>query len=77
MPSREQVNALLARGLDYQKAGEELGIPAGQAYLIATGQPADTTVTQHPAGPSHENPTRNKTVLDWIKRRAAAQGSQG
>lgn len=42
MPTREQALSLL-RTLedDYEKVGARLGIPAGQAYLVATGLPAD------------------------------------
>lgn len=36
---------LLDQGLDYSSAASELGIPAGQAYLIATGRPADGSDT--------------------------------
>ena len=39
MPTREQVRGLLDSGLDYEAAGRRLGIPPGQAYLIATGAP--------------------------------------
>ena len=45
MPTREQVRELLDQGLDYRSAGSRLGIPAGQAYLIATGRPADGSDT--------------------------------
>ncbi len=42
MPTREQVLALVReRGWDYRVAARELAIPPGQAYLIATGMPAD------------------------------------
>ncbi len=45
LPTREQVRELLDQGLDYGSAGSRLGIPAGQAYLIATGRPADGSDT--------------------------------
>jgi hemerythrin superfamily protein len=45
LPTREQVRELLDQGLDYRAAGSRLGIPAGQAYLIATGRPADGSDT--------------------------------
>ena len=45
LPTREQVRKLLDQGLDYRTAASELGIPAGQAYLIATGRPADGSDT--------------------------------
>src|ERR1700761_4292306 len=41
MATRREVQDLLDAGLDYEAAGQRLGIPAGQAYLIATGRPAD------------------------------------
>src|SRR5262249_7796971 len=41
VPTRDQVLLLLVAGLDYTAAAEWLGIPAGQAYLIATGRAAD------------------------------------
>ena len=88
MASREQVRELLDRGLDYDQAGERLGIPPGQAYLIATGRPADggdapsdsagrareLPASQHLANPPHHNPTTNESVLEWIAARAAADG---
>jgi hypothetical protein len=40
LPTREQVRTLLAEGYDYRGAASQLGIPPGQAYLIATGRPA-------------------------------------
>jgi len=39
MATREQVRQLLDGGLDYRAAARELRIPAGQAYMIATGVP--------------------------------------
>lgn len=87
MPTREQVRRLLDDGLDYQAASEKLGIPPGQAYLIATGVPADgsDTITdeearrpgflpssQHLANPLHENPTARESVSAWLRARVAA-----
>lgn len=90
MPSREQVRELLGGGLDYQAAGRRLGIPAGQAYLIATGVPADGSDTipdqemarrkdlrpasQQLAGPPHEDPGTRSAVRDWLAARVAADG---
>ncbi|MEU7384047.1 MULTISPECIES: hemerythrin domain-containing protein [unclassified Streptomyces] len=86
MPSRSQVQRLLADGLDYEEAGHRLGVPAGQAFLIATGLPADggdtlTTAEQHRAGmpqestrhladPPAENTTGNDGTRRWLRRRA-------
>jgi hypothetical protein len=86
VPTREQVRQLLDGGLDYEAAGQRLGIPSGQAYLIATGVPADggDTITeearrpgflrssQHLANPPHENPTAKESVRAWLKARIAA-----
>jgi hemerythrin-like domain-containing protein len=87
LPTREQVRELLDRGLDYQAASQRLGIPPGQAYLIATGMPADgsDTITeedahrpgfllssQHLANPPHENPETTDQVAAWLKARVTA-----
>ena len=87
MPTREQVRRLLDDGLDYQAASEKLGIPPGQAYLIATGVPADGSDTvpeeearrpgflpssQHLANPLHENPTAKESVAAWLRARVAS-----
>ncbi|MEA2156532.1 MAG: hypothetical protein QOE11_2672 [Solirubrobacteraceae bacterium] len=86
MPTREQVLALLDEGLGYEAAGRSLGVPAGQAYLIATGLPADgsgsptpedlrrpgvsATSTQRLSNPPARNPTTSDTVRAWIRARA-------
>jgi Hemerythrin HHE cation binding domain len=82
--SRQQVRALLDSGLDYAAVGQRLGIPPGQAYLIATGRAADggdappgqppgaLTGRQHLANPPYENPTSSASVLGWIAVRVAA-----
>jgi hypothetical protein len=85
VPSKEQVNALVAAGLDYPEIGRRLGVPAGQAYLIGTGTPADgghssdeqsrpgtPAGAQHLTNPPHENPTARDAVHAWIARRVAA-----
>lgn len=41
MATKEQVLELLRSGESYESAARRLGIPAGQAYMIATGIPAD------------------------------------
>lgn len=52
MPTREQVQQVLQATGDYSAAAEVLAISAGQAYLIATGLPADGSdgVPQDPTG---------------------------
>jgi hypothetical protein len=87
VPTKEQVRELLGEGLDYAAAGRKLGIPAGQAYLIATGVAADGSDTipdsvlarrdgllptsQHLSNPPHENPTSKESVREWMRARAA------
>jgi hypothetical protein len=88
MPTREQVLALLDEGHSYETAARVLHVPAGQAYLIATGQPADGSdaprpdglagdhvlgSSQHLVNPLVLNPTRNAKVIDWVRRRAGAE----
>ncbi|MFH9981065.1 hemerythrin domain-containing protein [Streptomyces sp. NPDC017179] len=82
MPSRGQVQRLLAYGLDYEEAGHRLGVPAGQAFLIATGLPADggdtlTTAERHRAGMPQEStqrladpPAGKDGTRRWLRRRA-------
>src|SRR5205823_4236562 len=41
MPTRDQLVAALRSGRSYEQAGEDFGIPPGQAYMIVTGLPAD------------------------------------
>ena len=41
MATREQVLELLRSGDDIEAAARRLGLPAGKAYMIATGVPAD------------------------------------
>ncbi|MEV4571562.1 hypothetical protein AB0K12_48115 [Nonomuraea sp. NPDC049419] len=41
MPTKEQALRLLSQGHDDTEIAAALGIPAGQAYLIATGVAAD------------------------------------
>lgn len=88
LPGRKQVLRLLAQGCDYDEAGHRLGIPPGQAYLIATGVPADggDTVTsaqrdrpgmlrsssQRLVNPNHSNPTAREDVHAWIRWRVRA-----
>jgi len=75
---------MLGAGLDYAAVADRLGIPAGQAYLIATGRSADgsDSVTgreqgllpssQDMANPPHENPAGSESVQQWIRARVAA-----
>jgi hypothetical protein len=90
VPSKEQVKALIAQGLDYPEIGRRLGVPPGQAYLIGTGLPADgghsadgaedrpgaLPSAQHLVNPPHENPTAKQVVHEWIAGRVAADEQQ-
>ncbi len=70
-------------------AARELDIPAGQAYMIATGLPADggeapspeelrdspllSGSSQQLVNPPAIRPVRNDRVLEWVRRRAARE----
>jgi hypothetical protein len=84
--TRAQVLELLDQGHTYETAARELRIPAGQAYMIATGLPADGSDAPSPeelaerpvlpgssqqlVNPPPFNPTRKQHVIDWVRRRA-------
>ncbi|QYC42385.1 hypothetical protein Nocox_23910 [Nonomuraea coxensis DSM 45129] len=86
MPSKEQVLRLLAQGHTYGEIARRLDVPAGQAYLVATGIPADGggTVTraqrqrpgmlrahaQRLVNPRQVNPVVREDVHAWVRRRA-------
>lgn len=88
MPTKDQVRRLLDGGVDYETVGRTLGIPPGQAYLIATGVAADGSdsvpdqdgeqrpgflpSSQRLANPPHENPTSKESVRQWLRARVAA-----
>jgi hypothetical protein len=87
--TRAQVQQLLEQGDDYEQAARALGIPAGQAFMIATGLPADASdppspeqlagqrswpsSSQHLVNPPAFNPKRDRRVLDWVESRAARE----
>jgi hypothetical protein len=89
IPTAERVRSLLDAGRGYQSIGRELGISPGLAYMLATGVPADSSDDLHPGerigrpeladspqrlvNPHQHNPDRNPIVVDWIRRRAAAE----
>lgn len=50
MPTRDQMLRAYQQHGDYGEAARELGIPAGQAHLVATGVPADGGDTLSPDG---------------------------
>jgi hypothetical protein len=72
VPTRAQVRELLEEGHGYESAARVLDIPPGLAYMIDTGRPTDDD--GHPAQdlsePPAHNPTRNDTVIAWVKARA-------
>jgi hypothetical protein len=88
VPSKERVLRLVRQGLRYEEIGQMLRIPPGQAYLIATGIPADggDTVTrvqreregflpsrtQRLVNPREVSPTGSERVRRWIRDRVAS-----
>jgi hypothetical protein len=83
MATRAQVRRLLDEGHDYRTAAARLGIAPGEAYLIATGRPADgsdsryftdardlSSSPQQLVGPPPVNPQRHPTVEAWVRERA-------
>jgi hypothetical protein len=89
VPTRAQVKQLLEQGHSYETAARDLRIPPGQAFMIATGLPADGSDAPAPeelaakpvlpgssqqlANPPAFNPTRNEHVLEWVSQRAARE----
>ncbi|MGI8713103.1 MAG: hypothetical protein ACR2NR_07970 [Solirubrobacteraceae bacterium] len=87
MATRDQVLRLLEHGHSYESAARELGIPAGQAFMVVTGVPADASGTPTPPEPAGQHrldsssqplvsppvhkPTRNARVIEWVRARAA------
>lgn len=92
MPTRGHVHALLDAGHSYEEAGRLLGVSAGQAYMIATGLPADgggvpapeeierkrvlPGGSQHLVNPPPVNPKRDERILAWVRERAARELDQ-
>jgi len=89
MATRAQVRGLLEEGHSYETAARELGVPAGLAFMLATGRPADggrvpdgdeLEQGRVPGGSSQQlvnpppfNPTGKATVLEWVRERAARE----
>jgi hypothetical protein len=80
VPSKQQVQEALRRTEgDYVAAGAALGIPPGQAHLIATGAPADDSEgrrstmpsPQRLVNPAQHNPLGKDHVVAWVRERAA------
>ncbi len=87
MAIADAVRRLIQENNSYQEAAQRLGIPAGKAYLLATGVPADSsdglsaeeyerpgmmTSAQHLACPRTEQPDRSRHVREFLAARAAA-----
>jgi hypothetical protein len=83
MATRAQVRRLLDEGHDYRTAARRLGIAPGEAFLIATGRPADGSDSryftdapdlpsspQQLVGPPPVNPTRHPEIEAWVRERA-------
>jgi hypothetical protein len=76
LPLHDRLQQLLLSGADQEQATALLGIPAGLAYLVATGRPADGShadshaSSQHLVNPPAQNPTSSEAVHAWIRRRA-------
>lgn len=85
MATRAQVEELLDLGHTYGTAGRELKISPGLAFMIVTGLPADGGAvpapeervlpgsSQHLVNPPSFNPTRNETVIEWVRERATRE----
>jgi hypothetical protein len=89
MPTRAQVLELLDAGHTYETVGRVLHVPPGQAFMIATGLPADGSDAPHPdelrdkpvlpgssqhlVNPAALNPARDETVVAWVRQRAARE----
>lgn len=86
MPSQAEIIAMVRAGRSYEEIGRTFGIPAGRAYMLATGLPADGSDvlgpealdregllpggSQHLANPPTEVPTHDDEVAEWAKARA-------
>jgi hypothetical protein len=90
--TRAQVLALLEGGHSYESAARALGIPAGLAFMIATGAAADGSeapprealqaerlavgTPQDLVNPRSADPIRNEHVLKWVRGRARRELGQ-
>ncbi len=72
MPTRAHVLELVEGGHTYVSAAKALGIAPGQAYMIATGRPADGDPDgdQTLVNPPAHNPTRKPEIAAWVRQRA-------
>jgi hypothetical protein len=88
MVTKQMVLDRLRGDTAYERVADELALPPGQLFMIATGLPADggdalapedferpgmlPGSSQHLVNPGHENPTKKDHVLHWVKVRAGA-----
>lgn len=88
MPTQQSILDLVRSGLSYPQIGQRLALAPGQAYLIATGLPADggdapgpeleerpgalPGSTQHLGNPPAAVPRRDEEVKAWARQRALA-----
>jgi hypothetical protein len=83
MATPAQVQRLLDEDHDFGTAAARLGITPGEAYLLATGRPADGSDSryfsdprqlpsspQRLVGPPPVNPSRHPIVDAWVRERA-------
>jgi len=90
MATRNQVLDLALRGMSYEEIGLALRLSPGLAYLVATGIPADGSVslspedrqrpgllphsTQHLSNPPVHAPSSAKAVHEWMRDMAGSDG---
>jgi hypothetical protein len=82
MPARDQARRAYQQVGDYRSAGTELGVPTGQAYPVATGQPADGSdapppETAVPACSSEARSTWSTTARSQLIPQPGTQFSTG
>jgi hypothetical protein len=65
MPTRDQVTELLDGGDSFEQGARVLGVPPGQAYMIATGRPADDGDAPSPATGSESAHARQLAAAGW------------
>lgn len=86
MVTKEEVLALIGEGESYASVARRLGIPPGQAYLVATGLPADGSDSLSPedrtrpgirfgsvqemVNPRREPDSKPAVAMTWLRGRA-------
>ncbi len=93
MAVRDDILRLVGAGASYETVGRRLGMPAGRAYLVATGIPADGSAalspedrtrpgliggsTQTLVNPNVDGPADAASTRRWLQRRSAADATTG